>query len=76
MNLSGDVPAVVGVYDLSGRRVGAVDATGPGVSGLFRVSWDGTGEGGVLPPGLYLLQLEIATDTGSDRAGRLVSIAY
>ena len=76
VNLSGDVPAVVGVYDLSGRRVGEVDATGPGVSGLFRVSWDGTGEGGVLPPGLYLLQLEIATDTGSDRAGRIVSIAY
>ena len=76
VNLSGDVPAVVGVYDLSGRRVGEVDAAGPGVSGLFSVSWDGTGEGGVLPPGLYLLQLEIATDTGSDRAGRIVSIAY
>ena len=77
VNLRGDVPAVVGVYDLSGRRVGEVDATGSGVSGGFSVSWDGRGEdGGVLVPGLYLLQLELATDTGSDRAGRVVSIAY
>ena len=76
VNLSGDVPAAVGVYELSGRRVGQVDATDSGVSGRFSVSWDGRGKGGVLPPGLYLLQLEIATDTGRDRAQRLVSIAY
>ena len=76
VNLSGEVPAVVGVYELSGRQVGQIDADGSGVSGRFSVSWDGRGEGGVLAPGLYLLQLEVATDTGSYRTGRVVSIAY
>ena len=46
------------------------------VSGLFRVEWDGSGKEGTLPPGLYLLQLEVDADTGQDHAGRLVSVAY
>ena len=76
VNLTGEVPAAIGVYDLSGRKVSEIGTgTGP-VSGLFRVEWDGAGEGGTLPPGLYLLQLEVDADTGQDQAGRLVSVAY
>jgi flagellar hook assembly protein FlgD len=76
LNLTGKVPAAIGVYDLSGRKVSEIGVGAGPVSGLFRVEWDGAGEGGTLPPGLYLLQLEVEADTGQDQAGRLVSVAY
>ena len=76
VNLTGEVPAALGIYDLSGRKVGEVGTGAGPVSGLFRVEWDGSGERGTLPPGLYLLQLEVEADTGQDQAGRLVSVAY
>ena len=76
MNLKGAVPVAVAVYDLTGRQVGGF---GPGVgavSGPSSVSWDGSGHQGPLAPGLYLLQLEVETDAGRDRARRPVAIAY
>jgi hypothetical protein len=76
MNLSGAVPASIAVYDLTGRQVGGVGVGSSAVSGPSSVSWDGTGDQGRLAPGLYLLQLEVETDTGRDRAQRLVAIAY
>ena len=76
MNLSGAVPVSIAVYDLTGRQVGGVGPGGSAVSGPSSVSWDGTGDQGRLAPGLYLLQLEVETDTGRDRAQRLVAIAY
>ncbi len=76
VNLSGAVPASIAVYDLTGRQVRGVGLGRRVVSGPSSVSWDGTGDKGRLAPGLYLLQLEVETDTGRDRAQRLVAIAY
>ena len=63
-------------YDLTGRQVGGVGLGSSAVSGPSGVSWDGSGDQGRLAPGLYLLQLEVETDTGRDRAQRPVAIAY
>ena len=76
MNLKGAVPVSIAVYDLTGRRVGGFGSGSSAVSGPSSISWDGSGDQGRLAPGLYLLQLEVETDTGTDRAQRLVAIAY
>ena len=76
VNLAGNVPVRIAVYDLSGRRVGEVGA-GRAASGLHRTSWDGRDRQGTpLPPGLYLLELAVTSDNGEERARRLVSLAY
>ena len=76
VNLAGDVPVVLAVYDLSGRRVGEV-VDGRAASGLYQASWDGRSrQGALLPPGLYLLELGVASDSGEEHAQRLVSLAY
>ena len=76
MNLRGAVPVSVAVYDLTGRQVGGFGSGVSAVSGSSSVSWDGSGHQGPLAPGLYLLQLEVETDAGRDRAQRPVAIAY
>ena len=76
MNLRGAVPVSMAVYDLTGRQVGRVGLGSSAASGPSTVTWDGSGDRGLLAPGLYLLQLEVETDAGSDRARRPVAIAY
>ena len=76
VNLAGDVPVSIAVYDLSGRLVGEV-VDGRAASGLYQASWDGRSrQGTLLPPGLYLLELAVTSDNGEERAQRLVSLAY
>ena len=76
VNLAGNFPVQIAVYDLSGRRVREVGG-GRATSGLHRTSWDGRDlQGTPLPPGLYLLELAVTSDSGRERAQRLVSLVY
>ena len=76
LNLVGAVPATVEVYDLSGRRMGAV-ASGTAESGRFAIAWDGRdGSGSALPPGLYILRLVVETDGGTASSERIISLVY
>ena len=76
VNVAGEVPATLVVYDLSGSRVVSVPVPAVG-SGRFPAAWDGTDGGSALvPPGLYLLRLEVATDRGSDAALATVPVVY
>jgi hypothetical protein len=76
LNLVGSVPVWLGIYELSGRRVGAVEG-GTRASGRFALKWDGRGErGGLLPPGIYVLRLEVEADKGQAVAQTVVSLAY
>ena len=76
VNLSGAVPVVISLYDLSGRLVGEV-FRGTAASGRFNASWDGTDASGqIVPPGLYVLSLEAQADRKKDTAVRLVSLVY
>ena len=70
------VAARLDVYALDGRRV-AVRAVGLQRSGLQRVEWDGRDEsGGLLPPGLYLLGLEIEGEAAALKQMVPVGVAY
>ena len=64
------------IFDLSGRVIREVVAT-PAVSGSFETAWDGRDNAGaVVPPGVYLYQVDLATDKGSSVAAGTVSVAY
>ena len=62
VNLDGDVPVTIGVYTLAGNLVADIPVTAHG-SGRFTETWNGIGKGGdLVPPGLYVLRLEVDTD--------------
>ena len=79
MRLGAPTPASVKVYDLSGRLV-RVLLDGPMPVGRHTVSWRGADRSGAtVPPGIYLLRIEIEADsrTSRDRSvDRLVHVAY
>ena len=63
-----DGPGVfnVGVYDLSGHRVRDLSFASLHISGEHHVVWNGRDGGGRrVPPGVYLLRVEYATDAGT-----------
>ena len=76
LNLVGAVPVVVGVYDLSGRQ--RVEAyRGEVSSGRFSTMWDGRdAQGNVLPPGIYILRLDVEADKGRQTSEQIISLAY
>jgi flagellar hook assembly protein FlgD len=76
LNLTRTEPATVEVYDLAGRRLGAIRA-GVAESGRFSTVWNGRDDlGNVLPPGLYIIRLMVETDNGTVAKQRTVSLAY
>ena len=75
-NLVGGQPAVVEVFDLSGRNLGSTSSAAA-ESGRFSTAWRGLdGSGNVLPPGLYVLRLKVDTDDGVASSERVVSVVY
>ena len=76
LNLSGSSSVVCWVYDVSGRRLGLVDASWLG-SGRYVGVWDGRDENGsLLPPGLYVVGLRVETDQGTTQRQAVVSLVY
>jgi hypothetical protein len=75
LNLTDAVPVRLDLYDLAGQRLGSI-FQGQQLNGRFPVEWDGMIGGRVPAPGLYVLRLEVDTDTGTDTAHRTLSIVY
>lgn len=76
LNLMGTVPAMIEIYDLSGRRLAAI-SSGTAESGRFSMAWNGRDASGtVLPPGMYIVRLAVQTDGGTAVRERIVSVAY
>ncbi|MSR83396.1 MAG: hypothetical protein EXS58_10810 [Candidatus Latescibacteria bacterium] len=76
LNLAGAVPVHLGIYELSGRRVGMIEE-GPQTSGRLALRWDGRGAAGaLLAPGIYVLHLEVEADKGLVAADVVVSLVY
>ena len=76
LNLVGGVPATIEVYGLSGRKLSSVPAASV-ESGRFTTEWDGRDNTGkVLPPGMYILRLQVEADRATDSVERIVSLAY
>ena len=64
------------MYDLAGRRVRRAYA-GMGSNGAYALEWDGTDDRGLLvPPGLYLYELRVEADEGSERRWGSVGVVY
>ncbi|HIG56185.1 MAG TPA: hypothetical protein EYQ18_19830 [Candidatus Handelsmanbacteria bacterium] len=68
--------AEVNVYDLAGRRICQLSAAMV-QNGRVPLSWDGRGtDGGLVIPGVYLLQVEIHSDRGIERRAGSVAVVY
>ena len=69
-------PVEVDIYDLAGRRVRRLSAARV-QNGHFPLLWDGRGDdGGVVPPGLYLIEVEIHSDQRTERRVGRVTVVY
>ncbi len=67
-------PLTFSVFDLSGRRVHSknLEAT----AGRAEFSWDGRADGDLVAPGLYLVDVTVAGDTGDRTTRKVVSVTY
>ena len=89
LGLSYDIVAVtraakvqIQVFDLSGRLVHTI-YEGTDLSGRYdrtsrpELSWDGRAQGGtVVPPGIYLIYIEVKGDSKANRRAVPVAVAY
>ena len=76
VNLDGDVPVTLGVYTLAGDLVADIPVTALG-SGRYPATWDGVGKGGdLVPPGLYVLRLEVESDKETATALATFAVVY
>lgn len=74
--LTKTAPVFLGIYDLAGQQVAPLPQQEM-MSGRHVHTWDGRGaDGQLLPPGLYVVQVEVQTDTGRERRSSVVAIAY
>ena len=75
-NLTSGAPITVVVYDLAGRPLKTV-YSGHDASRSFARRWDGTDDDGrKLPPGLYVVRVEIDADTRTESLSAIVSVVY
>ena len=74
--LTGRAPVALRIYDLARNQIAELPAAGSG-SGRFLHPWDGRdAQGELLLPGVYILQVEVETDSGTERSSSVVTIAY
>lgn len=76
LKLTQSAPVFFEIYNLSGRLVRRGYA-GEDRSGRFARVWDGRDDWGALVgPGLYLYQIQVAADSGTERRTGVVNVAY
>ena len=69
-------PVEVLIYDLSGRLVRRL-IDGKAISGRFRQAWNGRdGAGNIVPPGHYVVSIQLRAGTGSVREIKMVRVTY
>ena len=72
----GLVSARLGIYNLAGERLTTVDL-GDQSAGPQRVQWDGRDRGGrVLPPGIYVAEIAVESESGTFRQMASIGVAY
>lgn len=75
LQLAGAQVVTVDVYDLGGRLVRRV-YEGLEASGRRERLWDGRGDRGLLPPGVYLYRVQVDADSRRAEAGGVINVAY
>ena len=75
LQLAGAQVVTVDLYDLGGRRVRRL-YEGLEASGRRERIWDGRGDRGLLPPGIYLYRVQVDADSRRAEAGGVINVAY
>ena len=76
LQLTDEVPLRLEIFDLSGRQWRSIAETLP-QSGRFHFSWDGRdGDGGVVPPGLYVYRLAVEAERGDAQQSGTIAVVY
>lgn len=76
LKLTRTAPVFFEIYDLSGRKIQQGYA-GEDLSGSFLRLWDGrSADGTRVPPGTYLYQVQVESDTGIDARQGIVNLVY
>ena len=76
LKLTTEAAVTLELYDLAGRRVRRA-YEGMDGNGSYALEWDGTDDRSLLvPPGLYLYELRVQADEGSERRWGSVGVAY
>jgi len=76
LKLMHPVPVLVEIYDLSGRCVRQV-FTGEETIGSHGHVWDGRdGSGAMVPPGLYVYNLQVETGKGTECQVGVIGVIY
>ena len=76
VNLNGAVPMAIDIYDLAGVKLCSV-VQNTAASGRFSATWDGRDDvDELLPPGLYLLRLEVQSDKTKDSRVATIPLIY
>ena len=66
----------VALYDMGGQQIRILHDK-PRRAGPMALQWDGLDDGGQLvPPGHYILRIEVQADTDAEGVARLISLAY
>jgi flagellar hook assembly protein FlgD len=69
-------PIVVQIYNLAGRKMRELTHAN-GLAQRYNFTWDGRDENNTMvPPGTYLVQIEIEGDSRTETAQRIVPVAY
>ncbi len=69
-------PVELSVYNLAGNRIALVETQNIS-AGHIELTWDGRGDNGhLVPPGIYLLRLQMTGDALVQTENRLVSVVY
>ena len=79
MRVRAETPLLAEIYDLSGRLVRQLRDE-PIAAGQHPLTWTGVdGSGTLVPPGIYLLRIDIDVDSNSSKGAtvnRLVHVVY
>ena len=77
LRMDGAQSVLVSVYDLSGRQVWEFEEERARASGLYEIAWPGVDRAGTpVPPGVYLLRVEVDADAEVDVEAALVRAVY
>lgn len=77
-----DSPVAAEIYNMGGRQIRRLAQERPFSTGTYEIEWDGRDDGGrMVPPGLYLVQLSVDTDTEGAQVKnahvlRTIAVAY
>ncbi len=75
VNVLEERPLRLRVYDLAGRT--RYESTLAGLAGQQTLRWDGTDQDGRrVPPGLYLLEINVSGDSGDESVQQIVSVVF